>query len=99
VSTEDNAALKAIDELEAVTRLLAEELSAFRLRAQRAEAARAEMAGGEYDVVAVRSRIVELEAENKDLRRRTQEAGERVANLLGRLRFLEEQLMTESVER
>ena len=93
--------LVALGELEEVARLIAEELASFRIRAQKAEAARAEMGAtsgggipgsGEYDVVESRSRIVELESENRDLQARVEEARERVNELLARLQFLEEQM-------
>jgi len=95
----DNPERDAFTELEAVTRVLAEEVSAFRLRAQRAEAAQAEMSGGDYDVVSSRARIVELETENRNLSESVEEARQRVERLLARLRFLEEQLLADGAQR
>jgi predicted nuclease with TOPRIM domain len=98
VSHAERPELKGLSDLEEVAHLIAEELAAFRIRAQKAEAARAELgtgglgASGEYDVVEARSRIVQLEAENRDLQARVEEARERVNDLLTRLQFLEEQM-------
>ncbi len=99
MSSADNPQRDPLGELEVVTRLLAEEVSAFRLRAQRAEAAQAEMSGGDYDVVSSRSRIVDLETENRNLQERLDEARQRVERLLARLRFLEEQLLADGAQR
>lgn len=83
---------RALDELEALVRAVAEELAASRARALRAEGERGPggAAGGRLDPE-LRGRLAELEAENKGLRQRVEAARGRVNELLGRLTFLEEQ--------
>jgi hypothetical protein len=71
---------------------LGDELAAFRRRALAAEArVRAFEEAGGTDVVAVRSRINELERENADLRDRLEAASERTRQMLERVRFLRQQ--------
>lgn len=84
----------ALDELEAVLRNLTDELAAWRKRALKAEAQRTEL-GEDHDVVASRERILNLESENHELEQRLETARQRVADLLNRLRFLEEQVAVE----
>lgn len=91
MSNDEKPEFRALRELEDVANRIAEELTTFRLRAQKAEAARAE-ADAERDFVGTRAQIVELEAENRELRARIDEASGRVGQLLARLRFLEEQM-------
>lgn len=83
---------QALKELETVLKAVTEEVASWRRRAQRAEAAM----GSDYDAVASRERILELEAENRLLHQRVIAARERVNELLQRLRFLEEQMTAEA---
>jgi predicted nuclease with TOPRIM domain len=87
--------LQALAELEGVVRSLAEELAAWRRRALRAEAERAEMGAG-HDTVASREKVVKLERENRELKERVEAARGRVGDLIKRLRFLEEQSEVEA---
>ncbi|MFQ6046727.1 MAG: hypothetical protein ACE5PT_10295 [Gemmatimonadales bacterium] len=89
---------EALTELEEVIRHLTDELAAWRRRALRAEAELGEL-GAEHDALASRERIVELERENEELNQRVERARKRVGALLGRLRFLEEQVATEEPSR
>lgn len=73
---------------------MAEELSAWRARAQRAEAQTGELKarGGTLagpELMQVRQRIVDLEKENQELRRRISAARDQLAALSTRLSFLE----------
>jgi hypothetical protein len=84
---------RALDELEVVLRLIGEELAAWRARALRAEGDPKESGGrgaGRPDPE-LRTRVTDLESENKGLRQRVEVARGRVNELLGRLTFLEEQ--------
>jgi predicted nucleic acid-binding Zn-ribbon protein len=81
----------ALKELEGVLKLVTDEVASWRKRAQRAEAS----LGADYDAVASRERIIELEAENRVLHQRVVAARERVSELLKRLQFLEEQMAEE----
>lgn len=89
MSYEEKPEFQALQELKLVLRLVTEELAAWRRRAQRAEAA----LGVEQDVLASRERLLELEAENRNLRARLEATRERVEQLLKRLQFLEEQMV------
>lgn len=82
---------QALKELEGVLKLVTEEVASWRKRAQRAEAS----LGADYDAVASRERIIELEAENRLLHQRVMAARGRVDELLKRLQFLEEQMAEE----
>ena len=83
---------QALDQLEAILRDVAEELSTWRARALKAEAdlkgsgSRASAAG-----VSGGSSRTETDTENKVLRQRVEAARVRVHDLLSRLTFLEEQ--------
>lgn len=84
----------ALAQVEALLHTLAEEVTAWRKRCQRAEAELAELKsrGGTLagpELLQVRQRIVDLERENQDLRRRMTTARERLAGLHARLVFLE----------
>jgi hypothetical protein len=98
VSNDERPELQALDELERAVADLTGELSSWRRRALRAEGEQAELGSG-YDAVGNRERIMELEAENKDLLSRLAAARTRVNELLGRLRFLEEQVAIEEQAR
>lgn len=86
--------LAAFQKLEPLARKLAEELTAWRARAQRAEAELGEHKGkgglAGPELIEFRQRIVDLEKENQDLRRRITAAREQLDALRSRLAFLEE---------
>lgn len=82
---------QALQELKGVLKLVTDEVASWRKRAQRAEAS----LGADYDAVASRERIIELEAENRGLHQRVMAARERASELLKRLQFLEEQMAEE----
>lgn len=88
------AEFQALDELERVLKHVTEELAAWRRRALKAEADRGDL-GREHDAVATRERIVQLEADKRELEERLALARERVNDLLARLRFLEQQVALE----
>lgn len=94
----DGPEFEALHELEEVLKHLTDELAGWRRRALKAEAERVEL-GVDHDVVATRERIVELEQENRELEERMEHARKRVTALLGRLRFLEEQVTVEESSR
>jgi predicted nucleic acid-binding Zn-ribbon protein len=91
----DRPELKAFRELESLVRNLGEELAAFRRRALAAEAqlkdggqtpARAKSGGASS----------ELQAENEALRTRLARAEERVKQMVDRVRFLRQQVQTQT---
>jgi hypothetical protein len=92
---------QALDQLETILRAVADELTGWRTRALKAEAELKELSprgtsggggreSGRVDPE-IRTRVAELEAENKMLRQRVEAAKARVQDLLARLTFLEEQ--------
>jgi len=88
----DSAALARVEQL---VQSLAEDLGAWRKRAQRAETELADLKarGGTLagpELTQVRQRIVDLERENQDLRQRVAAAREQLAALSARLVFLED---------
>ncbi len=90
----DKGALRALAELETIVAHVSGELSAWRRRALKAESHQGGL-GLDHDAIAARARIVELEQANAELTARLEGARERVAALLERLRFLEEQVSLE----
>ena len=78
----ERADARALEQLEAILRDVAEELSGWRARALKAE--RGGSAG----------RTAELDAESRALRQRVEAARTRMQGLLARLSFLEEQART-----
>jgi hypothetical protein len=81
---------EAIDQLEAILRDVAEELAGWRARALKAEAEL--KAGGSAPAsMPPPAKHTDADAENKVLRHRVEAARVRVAELLQRLTFLEEQ--------
>ncbi|HEX4602112.1 MAG TPA: hypothetical protein VH116_12015 [Gemmatimonadales bacterium] len=85
-----------LDQLETILRHVADELASWRARALKAETDLKESAGGKGAVLAkldpeIKSRVADLEQENKTLRQRVEVARGRVQDLLSRLTFLEEQ--------
>jgi FtsZ-binding cell division protein ZapB len=97
-SNVDRPELRALGELEAVISHIAEELSAWRRRALKAETQRTDVGSG-HDVVGARERILELEQANAGLQERLAAARERLEHLLGRLQFLEDQVAGEGQPR
>ncbi len=84
--------------LESSVRRLLEEHQALRRRAAAAEqrvrdleAALAQLGSGAVDPLALQARTRELEAENRALQARVDDAAERVRRLLARTNFLEEE--------
>ncbi len=98
MSNDERPELQALEELERAIADLTSELSSWRGRALRAEGEQAELGSG-YDAVGNRERIMQLEADNRDLLSRLAAARTRVNELLGRLRFLEEQVSIEEQAR
>lgn len=86
---------EALARLEPLVHALAEELSGWRKRCQRAETELADLKarGGTLagpELLQVRQRIVDLEQENQDLRNRVATAREQLSALSARLVFLED---------
>ncbi len=98
MSNDDRPDLAALEALQRVLDDLTGELSAWRRRALKAEGEREQM-GADYDAVANRERILELEGDNEALTKRLDAARTRVNDLIGRLRFLEEQVSMEEQRR
>ena len=75
-----------------LVRAIGEELAGFRARALRAETRVRELeAVGTDDVLALRTRVAELERENATLQARMAEATLRTEGLLDRVRFMRQQ--------
>jgi hypothetical protein len=89
----ERADARALEQLEAILRDVAEELSSWRARALKAESDAKGGRGGSTHA-AVPARNPEVEAENRALRQRVEAARTRVQGLLARLAFLEEQART-----
>ncbi len=86
------------DSLELAVRRLLDDYQSARRRATSAErrlreleAAFAQLRSGDVDPLALHGRVEQLEAENRALQARLQEAAERVRRLLARTQFLEEE--------
>ncbi len=86
------------DTLELAIRRLLDDYHTVRLRAEAAEhrireleAALAQLGSGDVDPLALQARSRELEAENRALQARLDEAADRVRRLLARTSFLEEE--------
>jgi uncharacterized protein involved in exopolysaccharide biosynthesis len=89
----ERADARALEQLEAILRDVAEELSSWRARALKAESdAKGGRGGATHTAAAARN--PEVEAENRALRQRVEAARTRVQGLLARLAFLEEQART-----
>ena len=86
----ERADARALDQLETILRHVGEELAGWHARALKTEADLKAPPPVRVDP-AVRSRVAELEQENKQLRQRVEAARVRVGELLGRLTFLEDQ--------
>lgn len=85
--------------LERAVRRLADELAGYRARVQVAESRAAELErvleelnSGALDPLALRERIGKLERENRELRHRMVQAGDRVRRLVARFDFLREEM-------
>jgi len=97
VGERERADSRALDQLEAILRIVTEEVAGWRARALKAESDLKEAhprgggGGGSRPDPEMRSRVGELESENKVLRLRVEAARVRVGELLSRLTFLEEQ--------
>ena len=101
----ERADAQVLDQLETILRHVADELAGWRARAVKAEGELKETAGragggggggggggsAAKPDAETRSRIADLEQENKTLRQRVEAARLRVHDLLSRLTFLEEQ--------
>ncbi len=86
------------DRLELSIRRLLDDYERWRERARAADrriqeldAALREISSGGLDPMALSARVDELEAENRALQDRLEQARERVSRLVARLRFLEEE--------
>ena len=95
MSNDARPEFQALEELQEVLRGVADELAAWRRRAQRAEA----MLSEGHDAVVNRERLLELEAENRETEKRLAQARTRVEELLKRLQFLEDQMVLEDQSR
>jgi hypothetical protein len=87
----ERADARALDQLEAVLREVAEELATWRARALKAEGDLKARGGAAPRGDGDGRRASELEVENRQLRGRVEAARSRVQDLLSRLAFLEEQ--------
>ena len=92
----ERADAQVLDQLETILRHVADELAGWRTRAVKAEGELKESGGRGGGSAAkpdaeTRSRLADLEQENKTLRQRVEAARGRVHDLLSRLTFLEEQ--------
>ena len=92
----ERADAQVLDQLETILRHVADELAGWRARAVKAEGELKESGGRAGGSAAkpdaeTRSRLADLEQENKALRQRVEAARLRVHDLLSRLTFLEEQ--------
>jgi hypothetical protein len=86
------ANLAAFEELEVLVRALGEELARFRKRALSAEARLKQLqeSDGGGDLFSA-DRLATVEAENRDLRERVDEAATRTRAVMERVRFLRQQ--------
>jgi predicted nuclease with TOPRIM domain len=98
VSNSDRPEFAALDELSRVLEHVKDELASWRRRALKAESERASI-GVEHDVVTSHAKIKELETENAQVTSRLNAARRRMADLLARLEFLEEQVELEEQSR
>jgi hypothetical protein len=93
----DRADTRALEQLEAILRVVTEELAGWRARALQAESnlkdahPRSGTGAAQRHEPEQRARVTDLESENRALRMRVEAARARVADLLTRLSFLEEQ--------
>ncbi|HEY4216869.1 MAG TPA: hypothetical protein VGM67_07005 [Gemmatimonadaceae bacterium] len=93
MSDSERTDLRAVQELDALVRHLADELASFRRRALVAEARLKEIEGHEHGAVNLdlAARVSQLEKENTRLRDKLESAGTRAKQMLDRVRFLRQQ--------
>jgi hypothetical protein len=96
MSDKDRPEVRAFQELESLVRHLGEELAAFRRRAIAAETQLRESGHTPRGPSASSDRVAELESENQSLRARVASAEERVRQMLDRVRFLRQQLQSQT---
>lgn len=96
MSDSDRPEVRAFHELESLVRSLGEELAAFRRRAIAAESQLRESGQTPRGPSASSDRAAALEAENQALRARVTAAEDRVRQMLDRVRFLRQQLQTQT---
>jgi len=102
MSDNERPEIRAFRELETLVRHLGEELATFRRRAISAEAQLKDAGGpapagkGAARGSALADRIDELEAENRQLRTRLERAEDRVRQMMDRVRFLRQQVQSQS---
>lgn len=96
MSGSDRPEVRAFHELENLVRHLGEELAAFRRRAIAAETQLREAGQTPRGPSASSDRVAELESENQTLRARVTAAEERVRQMLDRVRFLRQQLQSQT---
>jgi len=94
----DRPEMRALEDLEEILGLVTDELASWRARALKAEQDLQGLVsdapeGAGLSPGAVSGRLAELESENADLRARVDRAKERVAELVRRLGFLEQQAL------
>jgi uncharacterized protein YceH (UPF0502 family) len=94
----DKNELRALENLEEILGVVADELATWRTRALKAEQELQTLVSGAAGAAglspgAVSERLADLEVENRDLRARVDRAKERVAELVRRLGFLEQQTL------
>ena len=88
----ERADSRALDQLEAIIRHVADELASWHARALKTEAEVKEHGRApQRSDPETRSRLADLEQENKQLRNRVEAARTHVGELLSRLTFLEDQ--------
>lgn len=99
MSDNDRPELRAYRELETLVRHLGEELATFRRRALLAET-QLKTSGHGHSARgrggALGERLSELESENEVLRTRLDRAEDRVRQMMDRVRFLRQQLQTQT---
>jgi hypothetical protein len=92
VSSSESPDFAALRELEDTIKHVCDELATWRRRALKAEGERGMLgADGEHGAVVLKERLLAVEEENAELKRRLEATRGRVQDLLKRLRFLEEQ--------
>lgn len=100
MSGNDRPELRAYRELETLVRHLGEELAAFRRRALNAEAQLKDSGHGHTTTkgrgAASGERMAQLESENETLKTRLDRAEDRVRQMMDRVRFLRQQLQSQT---
>ena len=99
MSANERPELRAFRELETLVRSLGEELAVFRRRAIAAEAELKDSGPGSTSrgkSAALGERMAEVETENEALRLRLDRAEDRVRQMMDRVRFLRQQLQTQT---